>query len=77
MKRNNDTVYKLITQDFYISLENYVISPKYILKSQILKFKTGYNLTWNRLWLFILLETKLIGLTEAYNKWKFFSIALI
>ena len=45
MKRNNDTVYKLITQDFYISLENYVISPKYILKSQILKFKTGYNLT--------------------------------
>ena len=38
MKRNNDTVYKLITQDF-ISLENYVISPKYILKSQILKLK--------------------------------------
>ena len=57
MKRNNDTVYKLITQDFYISLENYVISSKYILKSQILKFKTGYNLTWNRLWLFILLES--------------------
>ena len=43
MKRNNDTVYKLITQDFYISLENYVISPKYILNSQILKFKTSYN----------------------------------
>ena len=45
MERNNDTVYKLITQDFYISLENYVISNKYILKSRILKFKTGYNLT--------------------------------
>ena len=57
MERNNDTVYKLITQDFYISLENYVISHKYILKSRILKFKTGYNLTWNRLWLFILLES--------------------
>ena len=39
MKRNNDTVYKLITQDSYISLENYVISLKYILKSQILKLK--------------------------------------
>ena len=39
MKRNNDTVYKLITQDSYISLENYVISPKHILKSQILKLK--------------------------------------
>ena len=39
MKRNNDTVYKLITQDSCISLENYVISPKYILKSQILKLK--------------------------------------
>ena len=39
MKRNNDTIYKLITQDFYISLENYVISSKYILKSQILKLK--------------------------------------
>ena len=45
MKGNNDTVYKLIAQDFYISLENYVISLKYILKSQILKFKTSYNLT--------------------------------
>ena len=43
MKRNNDTVYKLIAQDFYISLENYVISPKYILKPKILKFKTSYN----------------------------------
>ena len=43
MKGNNYTVYKLIAQDFYISLENYVISPKYILKSQILKFKTSYN----------------------------------
>ena len=39
MKRNNDTIYKLITQSSYISLENYVISPKYILKSQILKLK--------------------------------------
>ena len=39
MKRNNDTVYKLITQDSYISLENYVINPKYILNSQILKLK--------------------------------------
>ena len=57
MKRNNDTVYKLITQDSYISLENNVISPKYILKSQILKLKLVYNESWNRLWLFNLLKS--------------------